>query len=232
MMSPPVVPPSPQVAAALAAYPPPYRLTGTLACVPAWADATAVAAATGVPPAAAGGRTLVVVLLAAYTHISAGPQHLRADLADGRPYGYREVAWLAPAGWGLTPRVAFGRLWADAPDALPIDLAQVYGFPKVAGTVGFALEGRTLAVDASGVRVGLQTGLPLPSWLALLSPALRGVFPATGRTARLALVRAGRVRLASVTAWDAPALVALDAHPLGWGILFTDATIHVGPPEP
>ena len=167
----------------------------TLACVPAWANTAAVSAATGVGAPSVGGRTLVVVLLAAYTHISAGPQHLRANLADGRPYGYREVAWLAPAGWGITPPIAFGRLWADAPDTLPIDLAQPYGFPKLWGEVGFELTGRTLAVDSPALRVELHAGLALPSWLTHLSPTLRGVFPTTGRTARLALVQAGGVQI-------------------------------------
>jgi hypothetical protein len=230
-----VLPPlSPTVAAALAAYPPPYSLTGDVACFPTTANAGAVEAVTGARPLALGGRCLVVMLAASYATIRHGRQQSVVTDADGEPYRYRELGWLALGSLGLTPQVRFGPLWVDAPSPLPIDLGGAYGFSKAAGAVGVNTgpDGLThIAGLASGLRIEARRFAPLPGWLAHLTPSLRGRFAGTGLSARLAVIAAAGAGLLKVQRWDAPELAPLGVRAWGWGLLLTNASIFVGPPE-
>ncbi len=218
--------------ALLAAYPPPYLLTGDLL----WCSATVPATPHTGQEGAQRGRALGCVLAADYHRITTGPGRTLVTTPDGLPYRYREVAWAEATGVRLAPPLQFGRLWVDAPTPLPIELGDVYGFPKQAARVAFSLSRSHLSVSAGGAgapAIAIETsgGLPLPGWLARLTPSVRAAFPATGLRATLAVVAAGSVRLQRVRRWQCTPPECPELRPLGWGLLLRDATVYLGAPE-
>ncbi|GEM_PF-5908148 len=222
-------PTAPQTALLAAAYPPPYLLTGDLL----WCPVTVPA---GSPPRAPRGRALGGVLAADYHSIRTGPQRTLVTVSGGRPYRYREVAWAEATGVGLPLPLQFGRLWVDAPTMLPIELGDVYGFPKQMSSVAFSLHGPHLSVSAGGggsPAMVIETGgrLPLPGWLARLTPSVRAAFPSTGLRATLAVVAARSVQLQHVRRWECTPPECPELRPLGWGLLLRGATVFLGAPE-
>jgi len=221
---------TPAVSAAIAAFPPPYRFTANVTWLPATGNGAAMAAALDGGATRVGGRALAAVMCAVYTAIHYGPKGLLALDDAGRPYRYREVAWLGLRPFGLRQRLRFGRLWVDAPTSLPVDLGDTYGFPKVAAAVRADEAGMT-ADDGLTPRISAawRRLVGLPAGVMRLSPG-GVVSSALGVTAGLGVVSAGGAELVRVTGWQYPA-GDLDLRPLGWGLALRDAQIYLGAPR-
>ncbi len=222
---------TPAMAEALAGYPPPYRFTANVGWFPATGDAGAVADALQRNVTAFRGRALLAVMTAEYTAIRYGPSSALAMDDEGRPYRYRELAWLGINPVGLRQQIRFGQLWVDAPTPLPLALGDSYGFPKARASV--AIGGHRASVGtAPGPRVALawRRVCGIPATLVRLSPGAMVSFASTGVHATMGVTSARSAALVRVTEW-ATSLAEVDLRPIGWGIMLGDAEIHLGAPS-
>ncbi|MSQ10197.1 MAG: hypothetical protein EXR52_04245 [Dehalococcoidia bacterium] len=223
---------TPAMAEALAAYPPPYRFTANVGWFPATGDAGVVAAALERNVVAFRGRALLAVIAAEYTAIRCGPGSALAIDGEGRPYRYREVAWLGINPFGVRQQIRFGQLCVDAPTPLPMALGDSYGFPKASASV--AIGGRSASAGtAPGPRVALawRRVCGIPATLVRLSPGAVVSFAKTGVLATMGVTSARSASVVRVTEWDT-SLAGVDLRSIGWGVTLSDAEIHLGAPRP